>query len=149
MQVSQKTRYALRAMFELAKHYQQGPLRISDIAKAQAIPVRFLEGILNQLRQTGLLRSTRGSRGGYELVQAPQETTVGEMIRILEGPVAPTECVDEAADVQCPLHGDCVFMPMWQRAADALAEVYDNTTFEDLLEEERRRCAPQALNYTI
>lgn len=148
MQVSQKTQYALRAMFELARQQGQGPVRIADIAERQAIPPRFLEGILNQLRQAGLLRSIRGSRGGYELAVAPAEVTVGDMMRVIEGPIAPTECLNEEGDVECPLYGGCAFMPMWRRAAEALAAVYEGTTFADLLEEEQR-CRGGALNYVI
>lgn len=148
MQVSQKTQYALRAMFELARHQGSGPVRIADIAERQSIPPRFLEGILNQLRQAGLLRSIRGSRGGYELAVAPAEVTVGDMMRVIEGPIAPTECLNEEGGVECPLYGGCAFMPMWQRAADALAAVYDGTTFADLLEEEQR-CREAAPNYVI
>lgn len=147
MQVSQKTRYALRAMFELAKRHGQGPVRISDIAEKQAIPVRFLEGILNQLRQAGLLRSVRGARGGYELGEQPARISVGDMIRVIEGPVAPAACVNDDNPEACPLFGDCVFLPLWKRAADALNEVYDGTSFADLVEMENNSAA--TASYTI
>lgn len=147
MQVSQKTRYALRAMFELAKRHGQGPVRISDIAEKQAIPARFLEGILNQLRQAGLLRSVRGARGGYELAEQPAQISVGDMIRVIEGPIAPAACINDENPEDCPLFGDCVFLPLWKRAADALNEVYDGTSFADLVEMENNNTA--AVNYTI
>ena len=148
MQVSQKTQYALRAVFELARRHGCGPTRIGDIAERQAIPPRFLEGILNQLRQAGLLRSVRGSRGGYELALEPTEISVGDMMRIIEGPIGPTECLDEG-EADCPLYGSCAFEPMWRRAAVALAAVYDGTTFADLLEEEERLRHMAPLNYVI
>jgi Rrf2 family protein len=148
MQVSQKTQYALRAMFDLARRHGTGPTRISDIAERQAIPPRFLEGILNQLRQAGLLRSVRGSRGGYELAADPSDISVGDMMRVVEGPIVPTECLEEGSETDCPLHGSCVFMAMWQRAAEALASVYDGTTLADLLEEEQRLHRAQP-NYVI
>lgn len=148
MEVSQKTRYALRAMFELAKQYGQGPVRISDIAQRQAIPPRFLEGILNQLRQAGLLRSVRGARGGYELADDPGSVSVGDMIRVIEGPIAPTACVNDENPEDCPLFGDCVFLPMWKRAADALSKVYDGTTFEDLVKLEQEHSV-ESLTYCI
>ena len=147
MQVSQKTRYALRAMFELAKRHGQGPVRISDIAEKQAIPARFLEGILNQLRQAGLLRSIRGARGGYEMVEQPSQVSVGDMIRVIEGPIAPTACINDENPEDCPLFGDCVFLPLWKRAAEALNEVYDGTSFADLVEMETNNAA--AVSYTI
>lgn len=148
MEVSQKTRYALRAMFELAKQYGQGPVRISDIAQRQAIPPRFLEGILNQLRQAGLLRSVRGARGGYELVDDPATVSVGDMIRVIEGPIAPTACVNDENPDACPLFGDCVFLPMWKQVAEALTGVYDGTSFADLVQTERKRDA-EGMTYCI
>jgi len=148
MQVAQKTRYALRAMFELAKHYGEGPVRISDVAQEQAIPPRFLEGILNQLRQAGLLRSVRGARGGYEFAEDPAKVSVGDMIRIIEGPITLASCVEESNPEDCPLYGYCVFIPMWKRAADALSEVYDGTSFADLVEIERENEA-KGLTYCI
>lgn len=149
MQVAQKTRYALRAMFELAKHYGQGPMRISDVAQKQAIPPRFLEGILNQLRQAGLLRSVRGARGGYEFAEDPAKVSVGDMIRIIEGPITLASCVEDDDNSEgCPLYGNCVFLPMWKRAADALTEIYDGTSFADLVEMERENEA-KGLTYCI
>lgn len=148
MQVSQKTQYALRAVFELARLHGCGPTRISDIAERQAIPARFLEGILNQLRQAGLLRSVRGSRGGYELALDPSDISVGDMMRIIEGPMGPTECLNEG-ETDCPLYGSCAFEPMWRRAAEALATVYDGTTFADLLEEDEQLRQSAPLNFVI
>ncbi len=148
MQVSQKTQYALRAMFELARRHGSGPTRIGDIAERQAIPSRFLEGILNQLRQAGLLRSVRGSRGGYELALEPSEISVGDMMRVIEGPIGPTECLEED-HAGCPLYGSCAFEPMWRRAAEALADVYDGTTLADLLAEEERLRQAAPPNYVI
>ncbi|MHB8996698.1 MAG: RrF2 family transcriptional regulator [Armatimonadota bacterium] len=148
MQVPQKTRYALRAMFELAKHYGEGPVRISDIAQRQSIPSRFLEGILNQLRQAGLLRSVRGARGGYEMVNDPATVSVGDMIRIIEGPIAPTACVADDNPEDCPLFGDCVFLPMWKQLAEAVTAVYDGTTFGDFVKSEQERAA-EGLTYCI
>ena len=149
MQVSQKTRYALRAMFELAKHYGEGPVRIGDIAQRQAIPVRFLEGILSQLRQGGLLRSVRGARGGYELAEHPAQVSVGDLIRAIEGPIEPTPCLNDENPEDCPLFGDCVFLPMWRKAGEALAQVYDGTTFAGLVELEQKQHAERVLSYQI
>ena len=149
IQVPQKTRYALRAMFELARHYGEGPVRISDIAKSQAIPVRFLEGILNQLRQAGLLRSVRGARGGYELAEHPSRVSVGDMIRVVQGPIEPAPCINDDNPEECPLFGGCVFIPLWKRAAEALTEVYDGTSFADLVETDRLQKADGTSSYQI
>jgi Rrf2 family protein len=138
MLVSQKCQYALRALFELAKREGEGPVRIADVAEAQAIPPRFLEGILGQLKQAGFVRSHRGSRGGYELARPAGGLTVGEVMRFVEGPLSPVMCALAGAESDCPLRGECVFLPMWEEAQRAISEVYDNTTFADLVAQEVR-----------
>lgn len=139
MFVTQKTQYALRAIFELARRNGQGPAKIAEIAKAQAIPPRFLEVILSQLKQGGFVESQRGSLGGYWLARPANELTVGEIIQFIEGPFGPVECVnDQAKSSECPLHDDCVFLPMWAKVQEAVSQVYDNTTFQDLIEQAKR-----------
>lgn len=137
--VSQKCQYALRALFELARRYGQGPVKIAEIAQAQAIPPRFLEVILNQLKQGGFVESQRGSEGGYVLVRDPGRMTVGEVIRFVHGPIAAVGCQIEQPRARCPLRSDCVFLPMWERVTRAMVEVYDSTTFQDLVDQERQR----------
>lgn len=149
MSVSQKCQYALRAVFELAKHYEQGPAKISEIADAQAIPIRFLEVILNQLKQGGFTDSRRGKEGGYTLIRSPRELTVGDIIRFVEGPLGPVECVNAKPMERCPLRGDCIFLPLWERVKDAVTEIYDSATFEDLVEAERRKDVNYMPEYTI
>lgn len=148
IQVSRKSRYALRALFELARRYGEGPVHIEEIAGRQAIPPRFLAVILHQLKQGGLVQSVRGARGGYELARPPGDFTVGDMMRLTEGALAPTECVDDHPE-GCPLYPDCVFLPMWRRAAEALVSVYDGTTFQDLLEQERQQREARSITYVI
>ena len=149
MALSQKCQYALRAIFELSKRDGSGPVKIGDVAKAQAIPVRFLEVILTQLRQAGYTTSRRGARGGYQMVRDPKELTVGEVIRFVDGPLSPVKCLagPEAAD--CPLRGDCAFMGLWRRAQTAVAGVYDATTFQDLLDEEQTAKKDYVASYCI
>jgi len=138
--LSQKCQYALRATFELAKNYGKGPVKIADIARAQSIPVRFLEVILNQLKQGGFVRSQRGNEGGYMLVRAPDELTVGDIIGFMHGPVGPVDCVlGEAKRTNCEFYGSCVFLPMWKKVEKAISDVYDSTTLRDLVEEERNK----------
>ncbi|MFW6107147.1 MAG: RrF2 family transcriptional regulator [bacterium] len=149
MLISQKCQYALRALFELAKRRGQGPVRIADIAQAQAIPPRFLEVILGQLKQAGFVRSRRGNRGGYELDRPPESLAVGEVIRFVEGPIAPVVCAADKSRSACPLYGDCVFLPMWERVKGAISEVYDHTTFQDLVEQEARKGEEYVPSYTI
>ena len=130
---SQKCQYALRAVLELAKHMDGGPTRVADIAEAQAIPPRFLENILNELKQGGFVQSVRGRAGGYLLARQPDEITVGEIIRFIQGPIVVVHCMFSDNMVDCPLAGNCPYLPMWERAEAALEGVYDTITFADLL----------------
>jgi len=147
--ISQKCQYALRAIFELAKRAGEGPVRIADIASAQAIPVRFLEVILSQLKQGGFVRSQRGNRGGYILARSPHTLAVGEVIRFLEGPLGPVVCAVGSSESECPLYGDCVFLPMWEKVREAISAVYDNTTFQQLVEEEAQKGQEYVPQYSI
>ncbi|HUS58549.1 MAG TPA: Rrf2 family transcriptional regulator [Planctomycetota bacterium] len=134
--MSQKNQYALRAIFELAKHYGQGPVKISLIAKEQSIPPRFLEAILGQLKQAKFVDSIRGSQGGYLLLRPPAELSVGEVLRFLGSPIEPVDCFTSNPKTKCGLRGHCVFLPMWDKARKALLDVYDNTSFQDLIDSE-------------
>jgi len=147
--VSQKCQYGLRALFELAKHYGGSPVAISQIAEAQAIPARFLEVILRQLKQGGFVTSRRGREGGYLLARDPRTVTAGEVIRFIEGPLGPVACVPDGAVTSCPIGQNCVFLPMWQRAHDAVAAVYDNATLQDLIEEEKKATLVHVPMYAI
>lgn len=138
MTVSLKCQYALRAVFELALRTTQPPARIADIAAAQAIPPHFLENILNELKRAGLVRSFRGKYGGYELAGSPEQLSVGDVVRCIEGPMLNAGCVTEP-NLSCPYHGTCVFMPMWQRLEEAITGVYDTTSFADLVNRHRRQ----------
>ena len=149
MSVSQKCQYALRAVFELAKQQGNGPVKIAHIAKAQALPTRFLEVILNQLKQAGFVESRRGSAGGYVLTRSPASLSVGEIIRFIEGPLSPVQCIEGGGGEHCSLQTECSFLPMWEKAADALSNVYDATTFEYLVEQERLRQGKYVPNYSI
>jgi Rrf2 family transcriptional regulator, cysteine metabolism repressor len=147
--VSQKCQYAIRATFELAKRHGHGPVKISEIAEAQAIPPRFLEVILNQLKQAGFVQSRRGAEGGYYLARQCSDITVGEIIQFIEGPIVPIACMTDKDGFQCALHGKCVFMGMWQRVAKASSDVYDHTTFQDLIDDERSLQQTTSIHYSI
>jgi len=155
MQASQKCQYALRAVYELAKRHGEGPATAPDIARAQAIPPKFLELILQELRQAGLVESRRGPQGGYLLAGDPRALTVSRVIRLVEGPLAPVSCLvadehgpsEAGAPEPCPLYGRCAFLAMWERARSAVAGVLDATTFHDLIEAERE--AAFVPNYCI
>lgn len=147
--ISQRCQYALRAVFELACRQGQGPVRIADIAAAQGIPPRFLEAILGQLKQSGLVASRRGAEGGYVLAKSPEAISMGEVIRFVDGPIAPVKCVQDGEHSECLLGDDCVFMNVWKSVQRTTSEIYDRTTMADLVEEQRARTRRFAVDFTI
>ncbi len=148
--VSQKCQYAIRAIFELARRYGQGPVKISDIAEAQSIPLRFLQVILHQLRRAAFVESRRGAEGGYILARQPDRLTVGEIVKFVEGPLVPVACMTGSKSAgKCSIYGNCVFMGMWERAAKAMSEVYDRTSFQDLVDDEDRMQKTASFSYSI
>jgi Rrf2 family protein len=149
MQLTQRCQYALRAMFELARHAEANPglpgqvLPAGDIAKAQAIPKRFLDGILLELRQAGFVDARRGKAGGFFLTRPADSIRVGEVIRHYAGAMAPVDCKQGSGDT-CPLVGRCVFMSLWDQARAALEQVYDAVTLAELVRRERALFPPPA-----
>jgi len=139
MAITQKCQYALRAIYELAHRQNEGPCKIGTIAEAQGIPVRFLENILNSLKGAGFVDSARGKDGGYYLLRNADSITVGEVIRFIQGPLAPVECTTRIDD-DCDFYEDCVFRPLWDKARKALETVYDGTTFQDLVNQSDNNC---------
>ncbi|MBH8607613.1 Rrf2 family transcriptional regulator [Thermoactinomyces sp. CICC 10521] len=141
MKVSTRGEYALRALILLGQ--QSGVISIGEIAEKTLVPVNYLEQILLQLKNLGYVRSKRGIRGGYALRKPPDQIVIGEVIRQLEGPLAPMGCVSVTAYDPCPLEEGCLLKPLWTLIRDTVARLLENTTLEDLLEgriprEERR-----------
>jgi Rrf2 family protein len=134
-----KEQYALRALLELAKNSGKGPTKISDIAAAQAIPLRFLEVILSQLKASGFVDSKRGYYGGYYLLRSPDQITVGDILRFMQGDEDPAHRVSCMSKTECPFNCDCAFVPMWTKLNQAVFKIYDETSFQDLLNNERLR----------
>jgi len=147
MRIPQKWRYALRAVFELALRGGSNPINVADIADNQAIPPRFLEVILNQLKHVGIVDSRRGNEGGYILVRSPHNLTVGEVMRTLDGNDGPLG--GKTNNNGGSLFGDCAFNPMWEDGWKAMWEVYDNTTFQQLVDKARRINEQYVPAYTI
>lgn len=134
MKVSSRGEYGVRAMVALAKNHGQGPMSIAAMSKASAVPMPYLEQLIGPLRRAGLVKSTRGARGGYTLTRDPSEVRVGEVYRIMEGPVAPMDCVSEDLSEQtCPLIDGCETRPVWLRMRDAIVSTLDSTTLGDLV----------------
>jgi Rrf2 family protein len=142
MKVSSRGEYGVRAMVALAKHYGQGPMSIASMSKASAVPMPYLEQLIGPLRRAGLVTSTRGARGGYQLSRDPHDVRVGEVYRIMEGPVAPMECVSEDLSEQtCPLIPGCETRPVWLQMRDAIIQTIDSNTLGDLISNAPRQAA--------
>jgi len=133
-----KNQYALRAIFELAKHPGKSPKKISEIAAAQFIPLRFLEVILSQLKGSGLVESKRGFYGGYSLTRSPDKISVGDVLRFMDKPLSSEHCGACVSKTNCPFSGNCAFASMWNQVNAAMFKIYDGTTIRDLLNNEKR-----------
>ena len=149
MAVSSKCYYALRAIYALAEHAGPEPLRIATIAERELIPIRFLEVILGQLKGGGFVRSRRGADGGYLLAREPASITVGEVMRFVDGPIAPVDCVSQSRPKDCEFHGHCHFFGFWGRVRRSISDVVDRTTFADLLRENQAREREYVGDWTI
>ncbi len=130
-------------------HYNKGPLRIEDIANRQDIPVRYLEQLLLILKRAGYLESKRGVRGGYALARAPHLITLGEIIRLMEGPPAPIFCVDPSSRDKCSVQRVCGFQSVWSDIRDTVAQILDAITFEEICRRARLKISPRSVSYHI
>ena len=133
MKISTKGRYALRLMIDLAINYEGNPIRIKDIAERQNISNKYLEQIIAKLNKAGYVKSVRGPQGGYMLKKSPEEYTVGMILRLTEGSLAPVACVEEDG-TDCERQSGCVTYLLWKKMADAVNDVVDTTTLKDLVE---------------
>jgi Rrf2 family transcriptional regulator, cysteine metabolism repressor len=139
MSVSSKCYYALRAVYALAEHQGPEPMKIAEIAQLEQIPIRFLEVILSQLKGGGFVQSRRGADGGYLLARPADQLTVGEVMRYVDGPIAPVDCVSQSRPKVCEFPGGCNFFSFWGRVRQAISDVVDKTTFADLIRESHER----------
>ncbi|MGI5897327.1 MAG: RrF2 family transcriptional regulator [Oscillospiraceae bacterium] len=140
MKISTKGRYALRLMLDLAEHNTGEYIALKDTSARQGISVKYLEQIVTQLSRAGFLRSTRGPQGGYKLAKAPSEYTIGAILRITEGSLAPIACLEDEPN-QCPRFGDCATIAFWQGLYQAINDYVDGTTLEQLLDSAKQRAA--------
>jgi Rrf2 family transcriptional regulator, cysteine metabolism repressor len=139
MKVSTRGEYGMRAMVSLARAFGDGPVALTAVAQDSSVPPAYLEQLMGVLRRSGLVTSTRGAHGGYELARAPEEIRVGDVYRVLEGPVAPMECVSEVEpDDLCPLIDGCATRVVWLKVRDNIVEALDSTTLADLVAGSRR-----------
>lgn len=140
--LSRKSKYGLKALLLLAEESGKGPVLISQLAERDALPKKFLEAILLDLKRHGLVDSRKGKGGGYYLRRPPEEITFGEVIRVLEGPLALVPCVSQTAYTRCAECLDeatCGVRLAMQQVRDATAEILDGTTLADINRKVRRR----------
>lgn len=123
MKISTKGRYGLTIMIELTKRYGEGPTSLKTIAQKHELSEHYLEQLIAPLRNAGLVRSIRGAYGGYILAKEPQEISAGDIIRVLEGPISPVEGIEDEEPAKRQL---------WIRIRDAVKDVLDSTTLEDM-----------------
>lgn len=133
MKISTKGRYALRMMLDIALNNHGEPVRIKDISARQKISDKYLEQIISILNKAGYVRSIRGAQGGYLLVKKPEEYTVGMILRLTEGSLAPVSCL-EFEENDCVRQDECVTLLLWQKLDDAIKGVVDTITLADLIE---------------
>jgi Rrf2 family cysteine metabolism transcriptional repressor len=136
MKLSTRGRYGLKAMFQLAIHYGEGPVPLKNIADEQNLSENYLEQLVSALRKEGLLNSVRGAQGGYMLSKPPKDITVGNILRILEGNLAPADCVIDEG-YECENEESCVTKLVWVRIRDSIDEVIDSITLQDMLNESK------------
>ncbi len=137
MKISTKGRYALRLMLDLAMHAEDGYISIKSVATRQGISDKYLEQIIKMLSAAGLVESTRGKQGGYKLTRMPEQYTVGEILRVTEGSLAPVSCLEE--EHRCENCDDCVTFEIWQNVLDAINEVVDSITLSYLVEKQKTK----------
>lgn len=149
MKISTKGRYGLRSILDIALNEKEGPVTIHSIAKRQEISERYLEQLLIVMKQRGLIKSIRGFQGGYLLNKDPQDISVGDVIRALEGPIAPVDCVNEDDTEKCNRANCCVTKVVWEDLKQAMTKVLDSYTLKDLMLEVDKMQTFNVDNYCI
>lgn len=141
MKVSTKSRYGVAAMVDLAQHYGEGPVALRGVAERQQVSEHYLEQLMSSLRRAGLVRSLRGAQGGYELAKPPANVSVGDIVRAMEGPIAPVDCLlAEKSDTNpyCGKTTRCIRRDIWRKMGDSINETLDGITLQSLCEETER-----------
>ena len=132
MNVTSKGRYALRFMIDLAQHREDGYISLKTISERLTLSMKYLEMIVGNLKKAELVDSTRGKEGGYKLNKAPEEYSVGEILRSIEDNLAPVACIKEG-EIQCDRSGACMTIPMWKELDDITNTYLDTVSLDDLL----------------
>lgn len=138
--LTSKTKYALQALSHLARHRDEGPILIAELARAEHIPQKYLERILLDLKRRGILQSRKGRGGGYQLNRAPADITIAEVVRLMDGPLAPVPCVSQTAYghcVECHDERHCGIRAVMKEVRDAIADVLEHASLADLVQAEK------------
>lgn len=147
MRLSTRGRYGTRALLDLALHQDEKPVLLKDIAEREQISARYLEHLITPLIAGGIVRTTRGAKGGVSLVKPPAEIRLSEVIQLLEGSVAPVECVNSPGI--CSRSKSCVTRDIWGQLKQAMDEILESTTLQDLVERQKRKEQPEEAMYHI
>ena len=131
MKISTKIRYGARAMLELASHYGEGPIELKEIAKKENISLKYLEQVINPLRAAGLVKSIRGSKGGYSLAKPPSEICLYDVVETLEGPLNLLECLRDPK--VCQKVPSCVTRDIWEEVSEAISKIFYSITLEEMV----------------
>lgn len=134
MRFSTRGRYGVQVMVDLAQHGSEGPVSLKSVAERQNISEHYLEQLVPELRKAGLVKSVRGAQGGYSLAKKPEDINIGEVIRVLEGPIAPVECAQAETEC-CEKTGFCVTREVWVKVRDSINDLVDSISLADLLKE--------------
>ncbi len=147
MKLSTRGRYGSRAMLELACRYNNGPVQLKEIARSQEISERYLEHLVTALKMAGLVKSTRGAKGGFVLARHPSQIKMSEVVKVLEGSLSPLACLDEPET--CRRSPGCVSRDLWIEMKNAMLGVLEGTTLQDLVERCRAREEKTMAMYNI
>jgi Rrf2 family protein len=139
MKFSSRSEYGTRALLDLALHYGEGPVQSAEIAARQEIPENYLNQLLVTLRKAGFIRSLRGPQGGHLLAKPPEKINLGEVISVLDGSTAPMSCADMGMTIDCEFDNFCVLRDVWCRVKEAIDQVLNSTSLDDLCKSYRER----------
>ena len=143
MKISTKGRYALRLMIDLARQPGDEPVSLKDVAERQSISLKYLEQIVGLLSKAGLVRSARGPQGGYRLTRKPTEYTVGDILRLTEGNLAPVACLEDPEN-RCERRSQCATVDFWSGLYAVINRYIDQFTLADLVDTERQKAGPDS-----